>query len=585
MSGLPEVVVMAKARNVIVGVGCLLVVLGVLIVILAVAGMQGPALGKKLVVAIRLDRPIVERVADDPFSALMGGQPIGLRDLRASLVRAATDDRVVGVRLRIDRYLGGVGTAQEIRSLLGTVRAAGKWTKGYLDTAGEYAPGNFDYLVAAGCDEVSLDPMGDVNLIGLSIQFPFLRGTLDKLGIRPEFPGIGDFKDARFQYTHRDFTAAQRDMMQWLGESWTDQLVDGVATSRGLELDHVRYLIDRGPYLGAEAAEAGLVDHLEDWTAFAERVARESGDAQVVGYRTYLRRAGSVASRYKIAVVTATGTILRGASGTDLNPLFGGAIMGSDTIARALRRARTTAGVRAVVLRIDSPGGTPLGSEIIRREVARTAEKLPVVVSIANVGASGGYWIACDAQRIVANPGAAVGSIGVLAGHLNMGPFWEDKLGVTFGQMQFGANANLYGDLEDWSDSQRAVIDRILERTYDHFLALVADGRDMTVDEVDAIGQGRVFTGSQGAANGLVDVLGDLEEALAQARDLADIPPGAPVHLLDFPKVVPWWQQLLGRGSHDDEAVRELLSVLEEWWRTGALRTPGPVWMPPISVQ
>jgi protease-4 len=577
---------MAKKSTLFLGVGCLLVLLGVFIFILVIMGMQGPSLSRRLVLAVRLDRPITEMAVDDPFARLAGVEPIGLRDLRAALVRAAEDDRVVGVRLRVTTYAGGYGTVQEIRSLLAGVRTAGKWTKAYFDTAGEFGPGNFDYLVAAGCDEIALDPMGDVNLIGLSLQAQFMRGTMDKLGIRPEYPGRGDYKDARFQYTHRDFPPAVRQMVEWMGESWMDQLVEGVAASRGLETDRVRYLIDRGPYFSQEALEARLVDSLEDWQGFKERVSEESENAQVVGVDSYLRRTAKSGSGAKIAVVTATGMILRGESGTGFSPLMGATqIMGSDTIARALRRARSTPGVKAVVFRVDSPGGSPLASEIIRREVAATADELPVVVSMANVAASGGYWISCDAQRIVANPSTTVGSIGVAAGHLNMQPFFEDKLGITYGTVHYGANANIYSMLDDWTDPQRALIERVLDRIYDRFVELVAQGRGMSVEEVDAIGQGRVYTGAQGAANGLVDVLGDFEQALAEARELAGLEPGARIQLVDFPKQVPWWRQLSGRRSREDESVRALIAGLEEWWHTGVIRTPGAVWMPPIHVE
>jgi protease-4 len=577
---------MAKKSALFLGVGCLLVLLGLFIIILVAMGMQGPSLGKRMVLAIRLDRPITEMVADDPFARLAGAEPIGLRDLRAALVQAAADDRVLGVRLRIDRYAGGFATAQEIRSLLAEMRAAGKWTKAYLVTAGEFGPGNFDYLVAAGCDEIALDPMGDVNLIGLSLEAQFMRGTMDKLGIRAEYPGRGDYKDARFVYTHKDFPPAIREMVEWLGQSWMDQLVEGVASSRGLEADRVRYLIDRGPYLGEAAVDAGLVDSLEDWQEFKERVSEESETAQVVGVNTYLQRTAKSSAGAKIAVVTANGMIMRGESGTGFSPLVGAVqIMGSETIARALRRARTTPGVKAVVFRVDSPGGSALASEIIRRELVRTAEELPVVVSMANTAASGGYWIACDAHRIVANPATAVGSIGVVGGHLNLQPFFEDKLGITYGRVQFGANANLYGMLDDWTDPQRVRINEVLDRIYDHFLEIVANGRDMTTEEVDAIGQGRVFTGAQAVTNGLVDALGDFEEALVEARELAGLDPDARIRLVEYPKALPWWKQLTERSSREEESVRELIAGLEQLWQTGVVRAPGPVWMPPIRVE
>jgi protease-4 len=364
-----------------------------------------------------------------------------------------------------------------------------------------------------------------------------------------------------------------------------DQLVEGVASSRGIEPDRVRYLVDHGPYLGGEALDAGLVDRLEDWRDFRDRVSAESEGAQVVGVRTYLRRSDRASSGPKIAVVTAVGTILRGENGTSIDPLTGGDIMGSETIARAFHNARRTRGVKAVVFRVDSPGGTPLASDIIRREMVRIAEKMPVVVSMSNTAASGGYWIACGAHRMLANPGTLVGSIGVAAGHFNMDRFWADKLGVTFGRLDVGANANLYSTLEDWNDQQRMVIERILDRTYDHFLDLVARARDMTPERVDSLGQGRVFTGAQAAVNGLIDDVGDFDDAVAAARELAGIDPGIAVQLVDFPKLQPWWRRLMGRASREEAAARQLTEILEEAWRTGVVRTPGIVWMPPIYIQ
>ena len=576
---------MAKARTLFLGTGCLLVVLALVIAMLAVVGMREPAMGRRAVLAVRFDRAVVERVPEDPLAELAGEQLMGLRDLRRALTHAATDDRIVGVRVRVDRFAGGIGVAQEIRELLAGVRRAGKWTSAYLETAGEFSAGNLDYLVAASCDDVSLNPMGDVNLIGLSFRLPFVRGSLDKLGIRPEYPGRGDYKDARFMYTNRDFTPAQRDMMEWLGTSLTAELVDDIAASRGMEPDKVRHLLDRGPYLGPEAVTAGLVDRVEDWREFSLRVARESQGAETVPLRDYLRRGVRTRSGPRVAVVTARGTILRGESGKSVNPLMGGEIMGSETIARAFRDARQARGVKAVVFRVDSPGGTPLASEIIRREMALTAEQVPVVVSIVNTGASGGYWIGCGAHRLVANRGALVGSIGVAAGHFNMDGFWADTLGVTFGRIDFGANANLYSTLEDWSDPQRAVINRILDRTYDRFVALVADSRGLTPEQVDEFGQGRVYTGAQARANGLIDDVGGFDVALDAARDLAGIAPGIEVELVDFPKIRPWWKQVLSRRSAEEAATRDVVGTLEQAWRTGVVAAPGIVWMAPLYIE
>jgi len=304
-----------------------------------------------------------------------------------------------------------------------------------------------------------------------------------------------------------------------------------------------------------------------------------------VTVRSYLKRGSKAKRGPKIAVVTAVGTILRGSSGESFNPLFGGPVMGSDTISKAFRRVRKTKGIKAVVFRVDSPGGSAVASEIIRQEMVRTAEEIPVVVSMSNVAGSGGYWISCGAQRIVADPGTITGSIGVYGGHLNTSGFYENKLGVTFGRMDRGVNANIYGELEDWTDEQRAVIDRMLDRIYDDFVGRVSAARDMTPEAVDAIGRGRVFTGVQAWENGLVDVVGGFDEALVEAKKLADIEIDAEVQLVEFPRVLPWWQQLAKKRSGDEAAIGKRLEVLEKWLATGTLATPGVVWMPPIVIR
>jgi len=419
----------------------------------------------------------------------------------------------------------------------------------------------------------------------LSAASPFVRGSLEKLDIRAEFPGRGDYKTARFMYTQTDFTPAHREMTGWLLDSIMDQLVQDVAASRGLQNEEVRNLVDQAPFIGEKSVEADLVDRMEDWTSFVERLGEEHGTAKAVSVRSYLKRGSKAKRGPKIAVVTAVGTILRGSSGESFNPLFGGPIMGSDTISKAFRDVRKASGIKAVVFRVDSPGGSAVASEIIRQEMVRTAEEIPVVVSMSNVAGSGGYWISCGAQRIVADPGTITGSIGVYGGHLNASGFYSNKLGVTFGRMDRGVNANIYGELEDWTDEQRAVVDRMLDRIYDDFVQRVSEARDMTPEEVDAIGRGRVFTGVQGWEKGLVDVVGGFDEALVEAKKLAEIEPDIEVQLVEFPRVFPWWQQLAKKRAGEQASIGKRLEVLEEWLATGTLATPGVVWMQPIIIE
>jgi len=577
---------MAKARTLVLGVGCLLFLLAGLMIVLVGLGISTPSVPSEAVLSVRLSGPVPEIVPEDPFGGLGSIRPTSLRELHEGLARAAEDDRIVGVRLRVDSFQGGFATLQEIRGLIEGVRDAGKWTAAYMDTAGEFAPGNGVYWLVSACDEVSMNPAGDVNLIGIAARSPFVRGTLDKLGIEPEFPGRGDYKTARFMYTNREFTPAHREMMEWLVGSLMDQMVDSVSARRDMEPEAIRRLVDAGPLLGEEALDAGLVDHMEDWFAFTERVNGKASDrAEVVGLRSYLKRARTPKTGPRIAVVTGLGTIVRGSSGKSINPLFGGDIMGSETIARAFRDAREARGVKAVVFRVDSGGGSAIASEIIRQEMVRTAEKIPVVVSMGNAAASGGYWISCGAQKIIADPGTITGSIGVFAGHLNISGFWRDKLGVTFGHVDSGRNADIYGELENWTDEQRAIVNRMLDRIYDDFLVRVSEARSMTMEDVDAIGRGRVWTGTQALERGLVDEIGGFDAAVAAAKELAGIDADVSVRLVDYPRLRPWWQEMVKRQYDDEAAALTLLEGLEEAWRTGTLETPGVLWMPPIYVQ
>jgi protease-4 len=573
---------MSKRRSWILGVGCLVLLVGAGLILVALNAAMTPGLPKQFVLGIKLDRPIVEVAAEDPFAELTGGKPISLRNLRDALVRAADDERVMGVRLRVDSYGGGLAAAQEIRSLIARVQAAGKWTAAYMDTAGEGTPGNLEYYVAAACDEISLNPLGDINLIGLSARSPFIRGSFDKLGIQPEFRGRGDYKSARFMYTKTDFTPAHREMMEWLLDSIMDQLVTGIASNRGLEADAVRNLIDQAPFLGQEAVDVKLVDHIESWGELNDRLEEKLGsELRVIGPNTYLTRMKAAQKGPKIAVVTAIGGIMRGKSRKSYNPVLGGDIMGSETISKAWQDVRELDGVKAAIFRVDSPGGSAVASEVIRQEMIRTAAEIPIVVSMSNVAGSGGYWVTCGSNRIVADPATITASIGVYTGHINTDKLWSDKLGVTFGRIDRGANANIWGDLESWTDAQRAVIDRELDRIYDEFVERVAASRSMSKEDVDAIGRGRVFTGAQALERGLVDVLGGFDEALDEARKLAGLEPGAKVRLVNFPKVKPLWQQLLEQQSNEEAAVRQV----REMWESGVVQTPGVLWMPPIYVR
>ncbi len=529
---------------------------------------------------IEVAGPIPEAAPDSPFGDLFGDRTLTRRDYRDALVLAASDSRVRGVRVKVQESSAGFATIEELRDLLEKVGQAGKPTSAYLETAGEFAPGNVQYLLATGCRRIVLNPMGDVNLTGPVARTPFIRGTLDKLGIAAEFPGIGDYKTARFFYTEKDFTPAAREMTTWLLDSITRQMVGSIAAGRGMTRAQVEQLLLRGPFLGPTALKEKLVDELADWSTFTEAT-RTAGGASLeeVPIRRYLKAQRPDASGAPIAVVVAEGQILRGENGYSPVPLFGGDVMGSESIARAFRQVRDS-NAKAVVFRINSPGGSAVASEIIRAEMAKTAAKIPIVVSMGDVAASGGYWITCGAKRIVADPGTITASIGVFSGHFDMTKFWEDKIGVTWGRLDTAPNSAIYSTVDSWTPEQRRVAQGFLDRIYGAFLDRVSASRKLTREQVDAIGRGRVFTGEQAKAKGLVDELGTFDDALAAAKELAGLKPDAAVELTYYPQVRPLWQRLVER----DEARASWGAMVKEAVE-GRVVAPGPVWLPPIQFQ
>ena len=556
------------------------VVLGSTVVMIGGIWLAARWVPGRALLTVEVAGSLPERVDESVFGELFGPRAVSMSELRGALVRARTDQGVRGVRVRVGELGAGFASIQEVRALLLAVSAAGKPTSAFLETAGEGAPGNLQYYLASACDTITLGPLGDLNLVGLGSRTPFIRGMLDKLEIVPEFEGIGDFKTARFLFTEKDHTPASREMTTWLLRSLSSQMATDLAAARKLEVEQVAALVARGPFSGDEALAAKLVDRIADWHTFAESTARQDGvELSEVPLRRYLRARKAYASGPAIAVILAEGSIVRGESGYSPVPLLGGDVMGSDTIARAFRQVQRDK-PKAVIFRIDSGGGSATASEIIRQEMLRTSKEIPVVVSMANVAASGGYWITCWAQRVIADRGTITASIGVLSCHLATEEFWKNKLGVTYGKVDMTPNAMAFGDVGPWTAEQRALTLKWIGRIYDQFLDRVSEARKMTRAQVDAVGRVRVFTGEQAFERGLIDALGDMSVAVAEARAIAKLAPDADVDLVYYPRLKPLWKRMLDK---DDEAAR--LRATAEAFATGRVLVPGPLWLPPIEIR
>jgi len=547
-----------------------LVLIGVLLVIQVVviaAILASNRVPSQSVLALSLSGNIPEQPPGDAFSQLLGGRALTVTEIAEALDRARADSSIVGVELRIGDTTMNMGKIQEIRDALGEFNRSGKFTVAYL----EYAT-NASYYLASACQTVFLLPKSEVDVHGWMASTTFLRGTFDKLGIYPDFYHIGEYKNATNVYTETKYTPAHREASEELLRDWYGQFLSGIAAGRRLKAAEVKAAVEKGPFSSEEALSAKLVDRVaysDESRDFIKRKAK--GSEQRLTAREYLRRRQS-GGRSKLAVIYASGVIVPGSSGMD--PL-GEQVMGSDTIVEQFRTAREDDSVKAVVLRVDSPGGSAFSSEVIRREVELTGRAKPVVVSMADVAASGGYWISMSAARIIAEPGTVTGSIGVLTGKFNLKGLYV-KLGMTKDFITLSDNATIDYPFQNFTLAQRESIQRTMHETYQNFIQGVAAGRHMRVEDVDRIGQGHIWSGARALKLGLVDELGGLDTAVAAAKELAHIPRAESVELIFLPRPKSFFEMLseLSKGaeaSYPQLSIGEWLAKLETLVRV-------PVW-------
>jgi len=478
--------------------------------------------------------------------------------VRSALKTAADDPRIAGLALKVIDPEMELAQAQELAGMIGEFKSHGKWTTAYMETAGESGHGNLPYLVASAADEVSMMPQGELNLLGVGIREMFARGMLDWFRIKPNFAAIGKYKSAGNVFTEKDFTPEQREEDDALIGSMYDQIVNQTAQNRKLGPATIRSLVDRAPLTAAEGIKTHLLDRLEYEDQFDDRVKEYRGEHRdLIEYTSYGRpQLGAlVRKHYKIAVIYGLGAIQRGKSGYDpvLSP--GSNSMGSDDIVQAFEQAREDDSVRAVLFRVDSPGGSVIASELIRRAAELCANKKPVVVSMSGFAASGGYWVAMPAARVFADLGTLTGSIGVLGGKFNVAGAAQ-ALGINSGAVSRGENVEMFDSFTDFTPAQTEIFrDRILGQTYKYFLQIVAKQRHMTVEQVNDLAQGRVWTGEQAVQNKLVDKIGGFEAALGEIRRLAKIDPRETIQIEELPTQPGLLARLLGGQIYGEAAT------------------------------
>jgi len=536
------------------------------VVILVVLVQRRPSVPSKAVLEINLERPAVEYVPSEPLAQIFLKDKMVIRDTVDTLDRAADDSRVAGLVARIGGGTLGMAKTQEIREAVQRFRAKGKFAYAFSETFGEVGPANNSYYLATAFDQIYLQPSGDIGLTGFILESPFVTGTLEKLGMRFHGDHRYEYKTALDLLTEKKYTPAAREADQRIIDSWLAQLKQGVSDGRHIPADQFQSIVDRGPYLGQEAVDAKLVDRLAYRDQVYDDAKKKAGeDAKLLYVDRYLEAAGRPHDKGKtIALIYGLGGVQRGNS--DYDPSSGSSSMGSDTVTSAMRAAVDDKDVKAILFRVDSPGGSYVASDAIWREVirARQAGK-PVVVSMGDLAGSGGYFVAMAADKIVAQPGTITASIGVLGGKLLTSGLW-DRLGLSWDEVHNGANALMWTGTHDYSPAEWARFEAWLDRVYADFTSKVADGRHLPKDKVLQIAKGRIWTGEDAKNIALVDELGGYAEALALAKRSAQIPQGEEVNLEVFPRKKNPLAALLSPGAESGEheaATRALVRTVE----------------------
>lgn len=568
-------------KKFLLGILAGLIIAGVSAVVLFFAAIKfarrPPQAPDKAWLSLRLEGELPEAApVTFPLPAFESRSPMTTAEVWSVLRRAAADKRIRGVVVKPRGLSVGWGKAEELRLGLEKVRKAGKPVYAYLTS-----PGVKEYYVATAADRIYLSPEDLLDLKGLRLEAMYLKGTLDKLGVEVEVEHIGKYKDAGDTFTRTAMSAESREALNAILDELYGRLCSGIGAGRRLPPEKVRALLDDGPFLAPKARSAGLVDALEYERDVERELAAKAGlePEESIGARDLLRAAGDPAGgkARSVAYLVAQGDILR-ASAAGL--LGEGQAITPHAMERQMRLIAGDPAIRGVILRVDSPGGDAIASDEILAELKKLSRKKPVVISMSDVAASGGYYIAMTGDPVVAYPGTITGSIGVLYGKVNLGGLYA-KLGVSKEVLARGRFADLDSDFKKLSPEGRAKLRESLQFIYDGFVGKVAEGRRRKAAEVEPLAQGRVWIGTHARTNGLVDELGGLDKAIEVVKRKASLGDGEAVRLVVYPQRRSILDELLrpapseeagGTASEASILARRLPSGVAPWLAGGILR-------------
>lgn len=532
-----------------------------------------------LVLAVDLSTPVADETASNPLARLRTARRPPLRNLTETLVRAGDDDRVRALLVRTDRPAETWAHAEEVREAIAAFRRSGKRTVAHAQSFGEAGDATLAYYVATAFDEVHLQPTGEVGLTGLAAEVPFMADLLDKLDVEAEVAKRHEYKTAADRLTERQFSEAHRETVERIVASYHEQLVGAIAAGRDVDEERAAALVDGGPRRGPDALDAGLVDRLayRDETVADVKASVDGSRARLISLSAYRRgRPGRLRPRRRttVAVVHGHGPVHVGRSRRSLLRTT----MGSDTVVTGFQQALRDRRVRAILFRVDSPGGSAVASDAIWRAVVRAREAgTPVVASMGSLAGSGGYWVSMGADRVVASPGTLTGSIGVVSGKLVTRRL-RQRLGITTDEVHRGSFALMRSPNQPFTAEHWERLNAQLDDIYDEFVDRVASERGLPRERVDELARGRVWTGADAATHGLIDDCGGYETALAAARELAGLAPDAPLRLRELPRQS--LPEKLGLRQPEPEDARAVTTAVRKGLQAAGLLDAGPAAMP-----
>ncbi|MCB9334877.1 MAG: signal peptide peptidase SppA [Flavobacteriales bacterium] len=517
------------------------------------------------VLHVKLDYPIADRASGNPFenidfNTFEVNEGLGLGTILETIKAAKKDDKIKGIYLDLTTLRAGMASLEEIRKALVDFKSSGKWIISYSEL---YTQGS--YYLASASDKVFLNPAGLVEHRGLSTELMFFKKMLEKLDVEMQIIRHGKFKSAVEPYILEKMSDSNREQIELILNTAWSSMTNDVSKSRNVTVAHLNEVADEMKIQDAKSAkEYGLIDDAKYKDEILAELVNRLGakDIDDINYITLGKYSTSVANKAKmnksknqIAVVYASGEIVSGESKNEL--------MGSETISQAIREARLDKNVKAIVLRVNSPGGSALASDVMWREVVLAKQAKPVIVSMGDVAASGGYYISCAADKIIASEKTITGSIGVFGVIPNAQGLFTNKFGITFDRAKTNKHSDIMTIFRPLTGDEKDIIQIGVEKIYDDFIGKVAEGRGMTKEQVDSIGQGRVWTGADALKIGLVDEIGGLEKAIDVAKDMAKL---KNFKVVNYPKRKDPFEQLL-EGLTQNVETKILSTTLGEDFR------------------